>query len=179
MSKAKQKGPGADRAGAVPRVRRVLMPTDFSENAYRSLPWVVMAAEAFGAEIHLLHVLPDHGVDNPQYAYWAGGSFQTARFLDDAWKRIRAEKARFGEGFEPARVEVRLGDPAVQIDEYARDVGADLIVMSTHNLAWWERLLVGSVTEQVVRDAPCPVLVIPGEESLARMDAATGVKGPG
>ena len=59
-------------------------------------------------------------------------------------------------------VERRLaeGDPAMEIPEAARQIGGDLIVLGTHGRSGLRRLLMGSVSEEVVREAPCPVLTV-------------------
>ena len=69
------------------------------------------------------------------------------------------------------------GDPAEEIVRYGRDAGIDLIVMGTHGRTGLERLLMGSVAEKVLRDAPCSVMVVklprvqpvtsPGEVAVA------------
>jgi len=55
------------------------------------------------------------------------------------------------------------GDPAQEICQAAKEKGADLIVIATHGQTGWRRLVFGSVTEKVVRLAPCPVLTIPAQ----------------
>jgi nucleotide-binding universal stress UspA family protein len=60
-----------------------------------------------------------------------------------------------------ATVHVVLGDPADNIVAIARNVGADLVAMGTHGRSAWGRFTIGSVAEHVLRNAPCPVLIIP------------------
>jgi len=69
-------------------------------------------------------------------------------------------------GSKPPRREVRVGETYQRIVEYAEQEGIDLIVMGTHGRTGVSRLLMGSVAENVVRHAPCPVL-------LARAQAAS------
>jgi nucleotide-binding universal stress UspA family protein len=60
--------------------------------------------------------------------------------------------------------EVRFGDPGSEITKYASQVGADLLVISSHGRTGISRLLIGSVAERVVRLSPCPVLVLRNDE---------------
>jgi nucleotide-binding universal stress UspA family protein len=67
------------------------------------------------------------------------------------------------------------GDPATEIVRYAGDAGIDLIVMGTHGRTGVERLVLGSVAEKVLRDAPCSVLVVKlpkGQPRAGSADAA-------
>ena len=144
-----------------PRIKTILFPTDFSEDAYRALPYLGLIAEGREIAVHLLHVLPAVAADVGSGPFWSHGGFQTGTFLEAARKRLEEEKLRFHSELRPVAVEVRLGDAAAVIDQYARQIGADLIVMSTHQPGWFERLFMGSVAEQTLRDAPCPVLVVP------------------
>jgi nucleotide-binding universal stress UspA family protein len=59
---------------------------------------------------------------------------------------------------------VEMGDPHTLIINWARDKAVDLIVMSTHGRSGLTRMLLGSVTERVLRSASCPVLAIPSHE---------------
>jgi nucleotide-binding universal stress UspA family protein len=64
-------------------------------------------------------------------------------------------------------VEQRLaeGDPAAEILHLATDTGCDMIVLGTHGRTGLDRLLMGSVAEQIVRKAPCPVLTVKAPQS--------------
>jgi nucleotide-binding universal stress UspA family protein len=57
-------------------------------------------------------------------------------------------------------IEVRAGRPALEIVEFAEQEEADLIVMASHGLTGLRHLLLGSVTEQVIRRAPCPIFTV-------------------
>ncbi len=144
-----------------PKIGIILFPTDFTEHAYAALPWAQKMAQEHGAAIHLLHVLPDLPVAGEVAMYFADGAFMPEAFAAAARTRLETEAKRFPGMWRPCKLETRLGDPASTIDDYAREIGADLIVMSTHQPGWWERLFVGSVAERTLRHAPCPVLVVP------------------
>jgi nucleotide-binding universal stress UspA family protein len=145
------------------RIQRVLFPTDFSESADQALIHAVSFAERFGAELHLLHVVVLHGEDpyNPDH-----------RFPDvEALRRKLSEQAdrRLSEVASERTLAARQVHHAQRRDvsaapaivEYAREEGVDLIVMGTHGRRGIRHLLLGSVTEEVVRMSPCPVLAVP------------------
>jgi universal stress protein A len=145
----------------VPIIKKILFPTDFSEDCYKALPYVQLMARLDGAEIYLLHVIPDVPVVSEMGMYFSGGVFQQEAFMKAAQSRLEIEKTRFEGIWKPVELEVRLGDPATCIDDYAREKGMDLIVMSTHQPGLFERFFKSSVAESTLRQAPCPVLVVP------------------
>lgn len=147
--------------GHAPTFHRILFPTDFSEACYTALPHAQRMASFDGAEILLLHVVEDVPVVSEMGMYFQGGAFQMEAFMDAAQERLKIEKTRFHGPWQPVQLDVRVGDPAATIDDYAREKGVDLIVMATHQPSFVERLFVGSVAEGTLRDAPCPVLVVP------------------
>jgi len=142
-------------------IKTILCPTDFSENSLAALDVAAEFAERFDAELHVLHVLP-----------LLGASFDLATLgvpdmlppMEDQRHEVLVEledvvAKRVTEGFLP-ECEVRIGDPAETIDNFALEIGADLIVISTHGRTGWRHLVFGSVAEAVVRTAACPVLTV-------------------
>jgi|SRR5262245_8114446 len=125
------------------RLNEVLFPTDFSSLSELAGEIARDTAKQVGARLHVLHVVP-LGTD-PTLP--AGDLARVSRAL--------------GEGL---RVETALltGLAARNVLAYAREKHIDLIVMGTHGRTGISRELLGSVTETVVRLAPCPVLTIPG-----------------
>ena len=144
-------------------IRRILCPTDFSEFARRALHQAVPLARWYGAPLTALHVVPA--------AVPVDGMFPYALPpLANEGVRSRLE-GELREFVAPAReagvacdTALREGAVAGQILEMARSLPADLLVMGTHGQGGLERLVLGSVTESVLRKAPCPVLTIPHEE---------------
>lgn len=140
-------------------ISRVLVPVDFSPQADAAVTCAGAIAERFGAHVDLLHVLDD------QLA-WDGAGEQppAARFAADvsasARHRLEAIAGTLSARGLRVRVHVRPGRPVATTLELAAETGAGLIVMGTHGRRGVAHLLVGSVAEQVVRTAPCPVLTV-------------------
>lgn len=140
---------------------RILVPVDFSETSAAALKYALALADAFGSEIHVLHVL-DSGPSQrlaAEMAMIAPDALQVERTHADA------ELAQLLTRDEVTRYRARLatvtGVPFAAIVGYARQSDIDLIVMGTHGRGAVAHLLIGSVAERVVRKAPCPVLTIP------------------
>jgi nucleotide-binding universal stress UspA family protein len=142
-------------------IRRILCPTDFSAISARAFEHAASMAAWYEAAVTVLHVLPDTVVPSSELAYM-GNPMLLERAPNDA---IESEVASF---VAPARRaglhadgEVREGRPAGEIVRAAQDLRADLIVMATHGRSGFQRWVLGSVTERVLRQAPCPVLTVP------------------
>ena len=138
-------------------LKRILLPTDFSDTAQYALSYAREMAERFGAEVHVLYVVPD-----PTPQDWAVGA--TALVVSDLlekWRGAAEERleAIALDGVETLRA-IRVGHAFVEIVRYAMDNAIDMIVMGTHGRGPVKHLLLGSVAEKVVRKAPCPVLTV-------------------
>ena len=144
-------------------LKRILLPTDFSDTAQHALGYAREMAERFGAEVHVLHVVAD-----PTPQEWAVGA--GALVVSDLLKTWEADAERHLAGISVDGVEIvraiRVGHAFFEILQYATDNAIDMIVMGTHGHGPVKHLLLGSVAEKVVRKAPCPVLTVrqPGHE---------------
>ena len=141
------------------RFRTVLWPTDFSPLAQAALPYAVGLAAEHGGELVILHVLPS-------LASYAGAEMPAL-----AWKQLQdqnaaAEAALRRREAEQAAPHLRIttdlveGVPVEEILHAARRHRCELIVIATHGRTGLAHVLMGSVAENVVRRAPCPVLTV-------------------
>lgn len=135
---------------------RILLPTDFSDTARLALDYAGELARRFDASVHLLHVVPDPGVQSLAVEAMPVVSDLAERWKADAERRL--EEVRV-DGVQTVRA-VRVGHAFVEILQYAVDNAIDMVVMGTHGRGPVEHLLLGSVAEKVVRKAPCPVLTV-------------------
>lgn len=142
-------------------LHRILVPTDFSKHSQNALTYAVAFAEKFGAEIYLLHVVQDLALFIPE-AVTAGPPLVPP--VDQLTAAVRTALARVITENQLQRLtvhpEVREGTPFYEIVRFAQEKEIDLIVMGTHGRGGLAHVLLGSVTEKVVRKAPCPVLTV-------------------
>ncbi len=145
-----------EKPGGLP-IRRILVPIDFSPLAYAILPLVAALAKAFDAEIDLLHIVEmgDHSQSEAQareYEYFENVKEALAGQweLPDEFNRIKTHKF----------VRHHIGSAGYGILSFAQDWDADLIAMASHGRTGLSKVLLGSVTEKVIRIAPYPVLSI-------------------
>jgi universal stress protein A len=139
--------------------RKILCPVDFSEFTDEILSYASDIATKYGAELHLLHVIPNLNYFTPYE------SFLTPENLASIEQNIEKE---VGKDFDsvmskinlPARKVVKTGVTFVEIIDYIKEQDMDLVVMGTHGRSGIEHILIGSVAEKVVRKSPCPVLTI-------------------
>ncbi len=159
-------------------LNHVLVPTNRGEPSRAALRYGVAFAKKFDAQLHIVHVLPDHEYDV---------AIEKERVLEQLMPEERpvlpggpepdpdavvhfAAMDDIGELLEPddvvaTRAEFLIrrepaGGPGDAIIECAVELGVEMIVMGKHRLGFVEHLLGGSVTEKVVRQAPCPVLIV-------------------
>ena len=142
-------------------LRRILAPTDFSEHAAKAVRYACRLAERLDSELHLLHVLSD--------VVPAGPDPMLAPVLPPEYYKETEEASRIAlaQLVEPSwghprhfEAVVRWGGPVEGIVEYAAEAQIDLIVIATHGRTGLSHVLLGSVAERIVREAPCPVLTI-------------------
>ena len=148
-------------------LKRILLPTDFSEQSLAAKGYACALAEQFGAELHLLNVVHDLASEVPEFGM--GLAFpgfvenlpgrmedlereaigRIAKVLDAAWEQGRR-----------VVLATKRGTPFLEILRYAREHEIDLIVLGTHGRSGLAHALMGSVAERVVRKATCPVLTV-------------------
>lgn len=140
------------------QLKQILIPIDFSDYSDQALRWGVSLAQKYGAQLLLLHVIPE--VLEEVSARESAGE----QLVIDLTAEVEAhlhEIARQGLK-EGVAVDVRVadGEPADAILRMARQEKVDLIVMGTHGRTGLSHLLLGSTAEAVVRAAACPVFTV-------------------
>ena len=142
-------------------IRRILCPTDLSDIAPRAFDHALALARFHQAEVELAYVsepLLPGPVAPASYPPWAVLDPAVLGRLRSALEALAAPASALG---IPVRIEVHEGHVVAQILERARAWPADVIVMGTHGRGGFERWVLGSVTEKVLRKALCPVLTVP------------------
>ena len=128
--------------------KQVLWPTDWSETSERALDEAIAISTHHGAQLLMLHVIeaPDSEMG------WLHEEHMEKRL-----RKLCERKA----GAQNARRLIGHGVAAAEITRIAAAEGVDLIVMSTHGSNGWQSMKLGSVTQKVLREVPCPVFLVP------------------
>jgi nucleotide-binding universal stress UspA family protein len=141
------------------QIRKIVCPVDFSTISKRALDHAAVLARWYDAELYPLHVIPllptVFGFPSPVSVAVEPA---TSEAVVGELTTFVADAAAMVKKTTPV---VREGSPAVEILHYAAENDADLIVIGTHGRTGFERFMLGSVTEKVLRKAPCPVLSVP------------------
>lgn len=146
-------------------IKRILCPTDFSECSTHAFEQAIALATLYDAEIALLNVytvplamaaLAGDGSSVP-----IGRSTLAATYGAEASRDLGIFLESVPAGGVTVRALAREGGAIDTILKEATEWPADLVVMGTHGRSGFERMLLGSVSERVVRKAPCPVLTVP------------------
>ena len=146
-------------------VRKILAPVDFSPCSMAGAIYGAFLARKFDAKLCLFHVLP---VPTPAVLNRIPTDFSKGDDLDLASARRDLEGFAELDFFRDVKCakEIRTGNPVEQICTETRRPEVELAVISTHGRTGFDRMLLGSVAEQVVRYAECPVLVVPSRCSI-------------
>lgn len=139
-------------------IKKILVPTDLSESTSVSLDIAVGLAERFHSAIYLLHIIELH------HSY----EISTSRVIEELWtlalkelklqqSRIPEEKIKDLEIYERVTLFLRAWFGVVN---FAEKEGIDLIIMTTHGRKGFSRFILGSTTEKVISESPCPVLAM-------------------
>lgn len=141
--------------------RRIVVSTDFSEASKKAMPYAAALARKFEASLVIVYVVPVH---LPAQFSQIGIIFEEQKMLAAA----REQLPRFREAELDPHLNVEPlvlhGDPAHEICSVAKARAADLIVIATHGYSGLKHFTIGSVAENVVRHAPCPVLTVRDRE---------------
>lgn len=130
-------------------LKRIMVPVDFSCCSRKALQYAVSLAHEHGAGIVLINVLEQ----NP-----------TARIIRQRHELLKALADQEGHGLVPVTTLVKSGEPLREIVATAKAELVDLLLISTHARGYLPDFCLGSAAEQIVRYAPCPVLVVREQE---------------
>ena len=133
-------------SGSYIRLKKILVPIDFSSRSKKALQYAIQFAKQFNASLVLLHVLTRHAATNPNY--------ENERKL-----RLKAWAYEFVPNQIPVQIEVRRGAEAIEIMNEAKNLAIGLMIISTHGRTGRAHALAGSLADRLVQLAPCPVLV--------------------
>jgi universal stress protein A len=147
------------KADAQPVFSRILAPTDFSHRSEVAVEYAVELARKMHAQLTLLHVLPE-----PSALDYTMGGFPKGEWdqmKEEAEKNLAEAVTHAKRTFLEVDSKLRTGlDLHQEILSAAKEISADLLVLSTHGYTGWKHLLFGSDAEKILEHAPCPILVV-------------------
>jgi nucleotide-binding universal stress UspA family protein len=140
--------------------KKILYPTDFSEVSKKAINYIKQLKEAGTQEVVVLHVLNEKGVE--AMALYASGSFdellqRVEKEAADEMKKIEADLTE--SGFK-VKLRIEIGIPLTDILKVEEEEGVSAIVIGSHGKSNVKEMLLGSVSEKVIRKSKNPVLVI-------------------
>jgi len=136
------------------QAKTIVVPVDFSEESLAALDTALDIADD-PSGVHAVHVIPELNVAQPGVIWQEIDNETRSQHAVEALReRLSDEK------YKSVQIDIKIGDPGYRIVDFANKVGADLIVIPSHGRKGIARLLIGSVTERVVRLSECPVLVL-------------------
>ena len=139
------------------RIKKILAPTDMSEFSEAGVRYALDLARTVGAEVTIYYVL---STDELMQQDLVGPLSHILEKYEQALRKFLDERFSDIIPLVEVRTKVEIGAPDDNIVQEAEKGGMDMIVLSTHGRTGLSHILVGSVTERVVRHAPCPVLSI-------------------
>lgn len=153
------------------KIKKVLAPVDLSSLSKLGVRYALEIANSQDAEVVIYNVLTVEETPFPQGAEeWVAKQTDVPKVKKTLERRSKQLERFVADEFASftsnnrVRLEIEIGTPYKKIVEKAKQEGVDMIVMSTHGRTGVMHMLIGSVTERVVRRAPCPVLAVPPPE---------------
>ena len=153
-------------------IKKILAPTDLSSFSANGVHYAFNLAKSLGAEVILAHAVStrefmSHATSLRMTSSGAEADDLLGKLVEHHKQLLRQfaeqELSSIGANVNVQPI-VEMGDAHTLIVNWARDKAVDLIVMSTHGRSGLPRMLLGSVTEKVLRSSSCPVLAIPSHE---------------
>jgi nucleotide-binding universal stress UspA family protein len=146
-------------------VKRILFPVDLSDFSSSIVPQVILLAEKFGSEVHLVAVLDRQERFSNSYAP------HSDLVADDKQEAAEHKLQQFEKesfiGFRNVKRNLLFGNPAQEILKYISSARIDLVIVATHRKKGLERALLDSVADEVIKKSLVPVMSInPAEEEF-------------
>lgn len=141
------------------KLKKILVPNDFSTISKHALPYAVLLAGHFGSEVILLNVVEMFPIDHLLGRELTHQTMVPTMMQAEADLKAMAASLNKSTNVRPSVI-VRQGTPFAEICHAAKTLGADMIVLTTHGYTGLKHVWLGSTAERVVRHASCPVLAV-------------------
>ena len=142
-------------------IRKILCPVDFSDNSLKALSMAKGYSELFSADLHIMHVVPSHVIKEKWEQWSKPQERERKKFEEGLHSEAAAKLAQLKKEFQtPAEGLILQGTPGTVICSAADEGAYDMVVMGARGLSYIEEVLLGSTTESVLKESPCPVLIV-------------------
>jgi len=138
------------------KIRRILCPTDFSEESKKALNLAKELKDIFSSRLDVIHVFPSHILEK-KMKKWKNGDKAIKELFDQTAARL--DKFLSDSGIKGPGI-IDKGEPENKINSFSRENDIDLVVMGARGLGFIKGMVIGSVTDAVLKSSPCPVLVM-------------------
>ena len=144
----------------VMQINNILVPIDFSKHSQKALAYASEIAQSYNAQLQVLHIIEE--TMHPAFSVTGKSSIfdLVPGIKDDSKERTEKMLKEFVSDKVKSKIFIKGGRAANDIIKFAKENPTDLIVIATHGLTGLEHMLLGSVTEKVVRMAHCPVFTV-------------------
>lgn len=141
-------------------IQKILFATDFSEGSSYALPYAVDMAKHYGAKLYFIHVIYDVAKTTGWYVPHVSIDEMYKDMEESARDQLQKSYVEDMRDFKDTEHVVLKGTPYEEITRFAEQNKIGLIVLGTQGRKGLDRMIFGSTAEQVVRNAPCPVLCV-------------------
>jgi nucleotide-binding universal stress UspA family protein len=142
-------------------IKKILWPTDFSENAAQALPLVTSLAEKYQAEIHILYVLKDYPAVGASYGYYDPADYQKMKDWENQFAESRLDEIceKFLNACPLYIRHISVGEPAEEILKLIKNEDIDIVIMASRGSE--SHFDFGGVADRVIKCTDKPILIIP------------------
>ncbi len=142
------------------KFKKILFPVDLSEVSEKIVPYVLEFTKNLNAEVHLLYVVKKIRYFSNIYIDQVSITSTEVAIGEGALKSLQEFREKYFADFPETKVKVITGYPAEEIIKYAEIQRINLIIMGSHGRRGIEKVIIGSVADQVVKTAPVPTTII-------------------
>ena len=151
-------------------MKKILVPTDFSQRADEALDFAIQFSGKVNGQITLMHIL-----DFPASSFNTGGEMESmdpeiiyqAEYIKGVHRQLDAINERYNN--HEIITKIKYGNPYVSISREIAEENVDYIIMGSNGASGLKEVFIGSVAQRVIRNASCPVIVVKGATKLADM----------
>ena len=142
------------------KFKKILFPVDLSETSPKIVPFVTSMAEKFDSKVHILFVARAFQYFTSIYVPHPSIDMFENEIFEGAKKSLREFAEKYFKDTDRIKTAVVKGDAAEEILNYIKKEGIDLLIMGTHGRKGLDKVIFGSVAEQVSKTAPVPVMLV-------------------